>query len=83
MVVQLITGNTNPENVTFLMPRVTVLPVRPRRWLPRDIDPLTLIDRVLAFICYRLNNTLRKCLGYKTPTDVFRQKLFANRHRYA
>lgn len=63
MVVQLITGNTNPENVTFLMPRVTVLPVRPRRWLPRDIDPLTLIDRDLAFICYRLNNTLRKVSG--------------------
>lgn len=56
---------------------------RTRRWLSRDLDPLTLSDRDLAFICHRLNNTPRKCLGYKTPAEVFRQKLFANRHRYA
>lgn len=56
---------------------------RTRRWLPRDLDPLTLSDRDLAFICHRLNNTPRKCLGYKTPAEVFRQKLFANRHRFA
>ena len=56
---------------------------RTRRWLPRDLDPLTLSDRDLAFICHRLNNTPRKCLGYKTPAEVFRQKIFANRHRFA
>ncbi len=56
---------------------------RTRRWLPREIDPLTLSDRDLAFICHRLNKTPRKYLGYKTPAEVFRQKLFANRHRYA
>ena len=56
---------------------------RTRRWLPRDLDPLTLSDRDLAFICHRLNNAPRKCLGYKTPAEVFRQKLIANRHRYA
>ncbi|WP_376711391.1 IS30 family transposase [Pseudochrobactrum lubricantis] len=55
---------------------------RTRRWLSRDTDPLTLSDRDLAFICYRLNNTPRKCLDYKTPAEVFRQKLVANRHHY-
>jgi len=54
---------------------------RTRRWLPRDLDPLALTDRDLVFICHRLNNTPRKCLGYKTPAEVFRQKLVANRHR--
>lgn len=53
-----------------------------RRWLPRDLDPLTLSDRDLVFICHRLNNTPRRCLGYKTPAENFRQKLVANRHRY-
>lgn len=56
---------------------------RARRWLPRDLDPLTLSDRDLAFICNRLNNTPRKCLGYKTPVEVFRQKLIGNKNRYA
>lgn len=55
---------------------------RTRRWLPRDLDPLTLSDRDLVFICHRLNNTPRRCLGYKTPAEIFRQKLVANRHRY-
>jgi len=55
---------------------------RTRRWLPRDIDPLAITDRDLTFICSRLNNTPRKCLGYKTPAEIFRQKLLANRHRY-
>jgi IS30 family transposase len=55
---------------------------RTRRWLPRDIDPLAITDRDLTFICSRLNNTPRKCLGYKTPAEIFRQKLVANRHRY-
>jgi IS30 family transposase len=55
---------------------------RTRRWLPRDLDPLTLSDRDLAFICNQLKNTPLKCLGYKTPAEVFRQKLILNRHRY-
>ncbi len=55
---------------------------RTRRWLPRDLDPLTLSDRDLAFICNQLKNTPLKCLVYKTPAEVFRQKLILNRHRY-
>jgi IS30 family transposase len=31
----------------------------------------------LKDICERLNTTPRKCLGYKTPAEVFRQKLLA------
>ncbi len=32
-------------------------------------------------ICSRLNATPRKCLGYKTPAEVFRQKLLAQIRR--
>ena len=48
---------------------------RARRWLPRkrDIRPMT--DQDMKGICDRLNNTPRKCLGWKTPADVFRGKM--------
>lgn len=54
---------------------------RARRWLSRDVDPLSLSDTDLIQVCHQLNSTPRKCLGYKTPAEVFRQKLIANRHR--
>ncbi|MBY3278752.1 IS30 family transposase, partial [Rhizobium laguerreae] len=38
-------------------------------------------DRDLTEICNRLNATPRKCLGYKTPAEVFRQKLLAQIRR--
>jgi IS30 family transposase len=50
---------------------------RARRWLSRDIDPLTLTERNIIEVCHQLNETPRKCLGYKTPAEVFRQKLMA------
>jgi IS30 family transposase len=31
----------------------------------------------LIEICNRLNATPRKCLGYRTPAEVFRKKLLA------
>ena len=48
---------------------------RARRWLPRkrDIRPMT--DQDMKGICDRLNNTPRKCLGWKTTADVFREKM--------
>ena len=50
---------------------------RARKWLSRDVDPLSITDHDLKEICDRLNTTPRKCLGYKTPAEVFRQKLLA------
>ncbi|MBN9987382.1 IS30 family transposase [Rhizobium laguerreae] len=54
---------------------------RARKWLSREVDPLSLSDRDLTEICNRLNATPRKCLGYKTPAEVFRQKLLAQIRR--
>ena len=47
---------------------------RLRRWLPckRDIRHCT--DHDMKVICDRCNNTPRKCLGWKTPAEVFREK---------
>jgi IS30 family transposase len=50
---------------------------RARKWLSRDVDPLSLSDRDLTDICNRLNATPRKCLGFRTPAEVFRQKVMA------
>ncbi|MEI4472998.1 IS30 family transposase [Frigidibacter sp. MR17.24] len=48
---------------------------RVRRWLPREVDPKTLTTRQVNAICQQLNATPRKCLGYRTPAEVFRDKL--------
>lgn len=32
-------------------------------------------DQDMKDICDRLNNTLRKFLGWKTPAEVFREKI--------
>ena len=44
---------------------------RTRRFLPRKTDPRTLTKDTLAVLTKRLNNTPRKCLGFKTPSEVF------------
>ena len=48
---------------------------RARRWLPRKHDIRQLSDHDMKVICDRLNNTPRKCLGWKTPAEVFREKM--------
>jgi transposase, IS30 family len=48
---------------------------RLRRYLPRELDPTSITDRYLKSICDRLNATPRKCLGYRTPAEVFRDRL--------
>lgn len=48
---------------------------RARRWLPRKLNVRTLTDYELKMICERLNHTPRKCLGWKTPAEVFREKI--------
>jgi transposase, IS30 family len=50
---------------------------RARRYLPRETDPTALTNRNLAAICQRLNTAPRKCLGFRTPAEVFREKVLA------
>lgn len=50
---------------------------RARKWLSREVDPLSVTDADLIEICNQLNATPRKCLGYQTPAEVFRKKLLA------
>lgn len=46
------------------------------KWLSREVDPLSVSDGDHT-ICNQLNETPRKCLGYRTPAEVFRKKLLA------
>lgn len=54
---------------------------RARKWLSREVDPLSLSDQELVAISNTLNSTPRKCLGYRTPAEVFRKKLLAQLRR--
>ena len=46
-----------------------------RCWLPRTRDIRTMSDQDIKEISDRLNNTPRQCLGWKTPAEVFREKM--------
>lgn len=48
---------------------------RARRYLPPDTVLLTLSERSMRSICERLNATPRKCLGFRTPAEAFRDEL--------
>ncbi len=48
---------------------------RARRYLPRDTPVAALSDRSMTSICARLNAAPRKCLGYRTPAEAFRDEL--------
>jgi IS30 family transposase len=48
---------------------------RVRRFLSRDADITALSDEMLNKICERLNDTPRKCLGYRTPAEVLMSSL--------
>jgi IS30 family transposase len=48
---------------------------RARRYLPRDVPVAALSNRDIKSICDRLNDTPRKCLGWRTPTEAFREEL--------
>lgn len=48
---------------------------RARRWLPRKRDIRQLTDHDIKVISDRLNNTPRKCLGWKTPAEAFRENM--------
>ncbi len=48
---------------------------RARRYLPRDTQLGALSNRNMKAICDRLNGTPRKCLGWRTPTEAFREEM--------
>ena len=48
---------------------------RARRYLPRDTQVAALSNRDMKAICDRLNGTPRKCLGWRTPTEAFRDEM--------
>jgi transposase, IS30 family len=50
---------------------------RVRRFLPRHCEPAALARAQLRRLADRLNDTPRRCLGYRTPREVFRQHLAA------
>lgn len=48
---------------------------RARRWLPREMDIRQMTDADIRAITDRMNATPRKCLGWKTPAEVFAEKM--------
>lgn len=44
---------------------------RLRRYLPKNYNPKNLSQDLLDKISYSMNNQPRKCLGFKTPQEVF------------
>src|SRR4051794_4321137 len=50
---------------------------RVRRFLPREAEPGALTPTPLRRLADRLNGTPRRCLGYRTPREVFDQHLAA------
>ncbi len=48
---------------------------RLRRYLPREIDMRQLTDADIRAVTDRMNATPRKCLGWRTPAEVFAEKM--------
>ena len=48
---------------------------RLRRYIPLGTDPDSFSDNDLQSLATRINNTPRKCLGFKTPAEVFSSQL--------
>jgi len=48
---------------------------RARRYLPREIPLAALSGSAMKEVCEKLNATPRKCLGYRTPSEVFAEEL--------
>jgi len=48
---------------------------RIRRYLPRDTAVLSVPDESIRSLIDRLNSTPRKCLGFRTPAEVFRREV--------
>lgn len=48
---------------------------RARRYLPREASVSALSNRDTKAICDRLHSTPRKCLGWRSSTEAFRDEL--------
>ena len=48
-----------------------------RQYVPKSRDFATLTNAELASYTWQLNNRPRKCLNYRTPTEVFHQRFVA------
>jgi len=48
---------------------------RIRRYIPRGTDPRSFSDADLQALAQRLNRTPRKCIGFKTPAELFSSQL--------
>jgi IS30 family transposase len=48
---------------------------RIRRFLPSEAAPDARTHEALRALAERLNDTPRRCLGYRTPGEVFREHL--------
>ncbi len=48
-----------------------------RQYLPKSRDFGTLTSHELASYTWQLNNRPRKCLNYRTPAEVFHQRIVA------
>ena len=48
---------------------------RLRRYLPLDADVETISNEDITALAQHMNNTPRKCLGYKTPAEIFYHQL--------
>ena len=48
---------------------------RIRRYIPLGTDPESFSNNDLQTLAHRLNATPRKCLGFKTPAEVFSSQL--------
>lgn len=51
---------------------------RIRRCIPKKKSMMTLTDTDVAAVEHWLNNTPRKCLGYKTPEEAMQEAIWAN-----
>lgn len=50
---------------------------RVRRYLPPETIVLDVTNQDIRSLCERLNTTPRKCLGFRTPKEIFGQHLLA------
>jgi transposase, IS30 family len=48
---------------------------RLRRFIPKKANLANYSHRQIAIIIQKMNNTPRKCLGYRTPAEVFKDQL--------
>lgn len=54
---------------------------RARKWLSREVDPLSINDHDLIEVCSRLNARHANASAIEHPAEVFRQKLLAQIRR--